>query len=83
MPNVTINLPITNTYRIAFAPERKPYWNGLLFTHKNVDFGAISEMDLKWRITYRIGVHTTLDSFSWRQERLFGVGTEPKFSRKM
>ena len=29
-------------YRIAFAPARKPYWIGLLFTQKNGDFGAIS-----------------------------------------
>ena len=25
---------------IAFAPTRKPYWIGLLFTHKNGDFGT-------------------------------------------
>ena len=29
-------------YRVAFAPARKPYRLGLLFTHKNGDFGAIS-----------------------------------------
>ena len=29
-------------YRVAFAPARKPYRIGLLFTHKNGDFGAIS-----------------------------------------
>ena len=29
-------------YRIAFAPTRKPYRIGLVFTHKNGDFGAIS-----------------------------------------
>ena len=29
-------------YRIAFAPARKPYRIGILFTHKNGDFGAIS-----------------------------------------
>ena len=28
--------------RMAFAPARKPYRIGLLFTHKNRDFGAIS-----------------------------------------
>ena len=29
-------------YRVAFAPARKPYRIGLLFTHNNGDFGAIS-----------------------------------------
>ena len=27
-------------YQIAFAPIRKPYRIGLLFTHENGDFGA-------------------------------------------
>ena len=31
-------------YRIAFAQARKSYCIGLLFTHKNGDFGAISVM---------------------------------------
>ena len=40
---------------------------GLVFTHKNGDFGAISVTErscaaphrsLKWCVTYRIGVHT-------------------------
>ena len=29
-------------YRIALAPARKPYPIGLLLTHKNGDFGAVS-----------------------------------------
>ena len=29
-------------YQIAFAQARKPYRIGFLFTHKIVDFGAIS-----------------------------------------
>ena len=29
-------------HRIAFAPVRKPYRIGILFTHKNGDFDAIS-----------------------------------------
>ena len=29
-------------YRIAFPPARKPYRVGLLFAHKNGDFGEIS-----------------------------------------
>ena len=52
-------------YQIAFAPIRKPYWIGLLFTHEKGDFGAISVTERsfpapisKWRVTYRIGVHT-------------------------
>ena len=28
---------------------------------------------LNWRVTYRIGVHTTSDSFSWRYEKLSGM----------
>ena len=31
--------------QIAFAPARKSYWIGLLFTHKKGDFGAISVTD--------------------------------------
>ena len=37
------HLPGLTLYRIAFAPVRKPYRIGLLFTHKSGDFGAISE----------------------------------------
>ena len=29
-------------YRIGFTPARKPHRIGLLFTHKDSDFGAIS-----------------------------------------
>ena len=29
-------------YQIAFAPAKKPYRIGLLFSHKNGDYGAIS-----------------------------------------
>ena len=40
--------PITYTYRIAFAPARKPNQIGLLFTHKNGEIaGAISVKELK------------------------------------
>ena len=52
-------------YRKAFAPARKPYRIGLPFTHKNGDLSEISVREpvaprrsLKWRVTYRIGVHT-------------------------
>ena len=52
----------------AFAPPRKAYRIGLLFTDKNGDFGTISPLngaklrrplDRKWRVTYRI-VFSTL-----------------------
>ena len=33
---------ITQCRIIAYAPGRKPYRIGLLFTHKNRDFGEIS-----------------------------------------
>ena len=33
---------ITQCRIVAYAPARKPYRIGLLFTHKNRDFGAIS-----------------------------------------
>ena len=36
-------------YRIVFAPARKPYRIGLLSTHKNGDFGAISVTEAKLR----------------------------------
>ena len=29
-------------YRIAFPPPQKPYWTGILSTHKNGDFYAIA-----------------------------------------
>ena len=32
--------------QIAFSPARKPHPIGLLFTHKNGDFGAISVTEL-------------------------------------
>ena len=45
--------------------HEKSYRIGILFTHKDVDFGAISVTKrsqaaptLNWRILYRIGVHT-------------------------
>ena len=41
-------------HKIAFAQARKPYRLGLLFTHKNGDFGAIS-------VTQQIGVHAIRD----------------------
>ena len=33
---------IVTLYQVAFTPAQKLYWIGLLFTHENGDFGAIS-----------------------------------------
>ena len=70
-------------YQVAFTPAQKQYWIGLLFTHKNGDLGAISVTErccaalrpsLKWRVTYRIGVHTIQDSFQCQQNKVSGIG---------
>ena len=53
-------------YRIAFAPPRKPYWIGLLFTHKKKTVvaawrEALPRRSLKWSwVTcwIHVGVHT-------------------------
>ena len=37
-----VNKAMLTLSRIAFARAPKPYRTGLLFTHKNSDFGAIS-----------------------------------------
>ena len=73
---------IVTLYQVAFMPAQKRYWIGLWFTHKNGDFGAISVMELSWvapitkveNNTYRIGVHTILDSFQCQQNKLSGIG---------
>ena len=62
----------------AFAPARKQYWIGLLFTLNNSDFGAISVT--VWSCTVSISkaeshksdksVHTVADSFLFRHEKL-------------
>ena len=63
-------------YWMTFAPARKPYGIGFQFTHKNGDFGATSLTMrscvalIKWRVTYRIGVHTISESFLCRHETL-------------
>ena len=67
----------------SFALALKSYRIGLLFTHDNGAFEAISVTErswaartgsLKWRVTYRIGVHTIVDSFTCRQrEKLSGI----------
>ena len=57
-------------YRIDLAQTQKSYRVGLLFTHNNGDFGAISvterscpALSLNWRVTYGISVHTIPDRF--------------------
>lgn len=39
---------IFTLYPIAFALARKSYGMGLLFTHKNSDFGAITVTEPSW-----------------------------------
>ena len=61
---------INTLYWTAFAPTRKPYRKGGLFTHENGDFafifGAISATapisKVESHISYRIGVYTTPDN---------------------
>ena len=74
---VTVKAMFT-VYRMAFAPPRKPYRIGLLFTQKTVVAAwclwqreAVPRRSLKWRVTcwIHVGVHTIPDSFSWRQHR--------------
>ena len=56
---------------VPLPSARKPYRIGLMFTRKNGDVGAISVTErscfaprsLKWRVTYRIRVHTITDTF--------------------
>ena len=71
-------LQMNPPYRITFMPARKPSQTGLLFTHKNGDFSArrrlAARLSLMWRITYRIGVYATPDSFSCRYENLAAIG---------
>ena len=56
--------------RIACAQTQKIYRIGLLFTHNNGNFGAISvterscpALSLNWRVKYGISVHTIPDRF--------------------
>ena len=68
-------------YRIVFSRARESYRMGYQFTNKNGDFGAISvqrreavpRRTLKWKVTYRIDVHTIPDGFSCRHQSLSGI----------
>ena len=44
-------------YRIVFAPTQKPYRIGLLFTHKNRDFGQVFTL---YQIAFRAGTQSYL-----------------------
>lgn len=56
---------------IDFSPSRKPYRIVLQFTHKNGDCGAINFCaDLLSGEAHRISVHTIMDSFWCRHEKL-------------
>ena len=68
-------------YLIAFAPARKPYRIGLLFTHKNRDFGAISATErschaaliykVESHISYRIGVYIHYTGYDGKASRYY------------
>ena len=65
-------------YRIDFAPPRKSYRIGLLFTHKNWQREAVPRRSLKWTwVTcwIHVGVHTIyrIASQSWYNEKLSGI----------
>ena len=75
----SLNLGYVYSIPDSFCAGPKTIPEGLLFTHTNSDFGSIAVTErsraaprrsLKWRVTYRIGIHTIQDSFSCRQEKL-------------
>ena len=75
----SLNLGYAYSIPDSFCAGPKTISEGLLFTHTNSDFGSIAVTErsraaprrsLKWRVTYRIGIHTIQDSFSCRQEKL-------------
>ena len=67
----------------AFAPARKQYWIGLLFTLKNTDSGAISVTERGCTASISKAeshisdksVHTVPDSFLFRHEKLSATTT--------
>ena len=48
---------IRTLYRLAFAPARKPYQIGPLFTYKNGDFGAISLAYVKSQPASKLSIY--------------------------
>ena len=66
--------------RIAFAPARKQYLIGVLFTHENGNFGAISVTGRGRAVQISkveshisdIGFHTVPDTFSSRYKKVSG-----------
>ena len=74
------HLGYVHTLSGSFRAGAKTIPTWLLFTLTTLilaQFLSRSEaalcQSLKWRVMYWIGVHTILDSFSCRYERLFGV----------
>ena len=66
--------------REAFPPPQKPYWTGILFTHKNGDFYAISLTERicaapisKLESHISDSVHRIPDSLLCRHKKLFGI----------
>ena len=69
----------------AFAPPRKSYGIGLLFTYRNDCGGTISVTErscatssLKQRVTYRIAVHTITDNFEPYSVNIAHVNLVPR-----
>ena len=64
---------IFTRYRIAFAPARKSYRIGFLFTHKNGDYGAASVMERsRSTLVSKVMSHTS-DSFSCWHKKPSGI----------
>ena len=65
----------------TFCADTIKIWIGILLTHWNGDFSAISVTErgallrqiIKWTVTYRIGIHTFPDSFSCKHEETLGI----------
>ena len=58
---------------IAFTPARKQY---LIYKASLSHITMVISMlrlSLKWRVTYWIGVHNVLNSFSCRHEKMLGI----------
>ena len=76
-------------YRIAFPPEKKPYWTGILFTHKNGDFYAISLTErisaariCKLESHISDSVHSIPYSLLCRGKKLFGIVLTLPYKKK-
>ena len=63
---------IFTIYRITFAPARKPYQTGLLFTHKNCGFGAILLRN-EFKSVSVLYESTNKQNSNFAQARLFAI----------